>query len=56
MGTASFLSLGSGNVPPVFVRFPELCPIPLLSTKIATEFNGFQSSGNRVEALYKGEN
>ena len=28
MGTASFLSLGSGNVSPVSsVRFPELCSI-----------------------------
>jgi hypothetical protein len=57
MGTASFLSLDSGNASPVFsIRFPELCSTGILSTKIATEFNAVQSSGNRAEALYKGEN
>jgi hypothetical protein len=56
MGTASFPSLGSGNGSPVFsIRFPGLCSIDIFSTKIAAEFNGFRSSGNRAEALYKGE-
>jgi hypothetical protein len=57
MGMAGFLSLGKGNDFSIFsLRFPELRSIGILSTRIAIEFNGYQSSGNRVEALYKGEN
>jgi hypothetical protein len=57
MGTALFPSVGSPNGSPVsfVVKSPEVGSISILSTILAIEFSVFQSAGNRVGALYKGE-